>query len=77
MRLEKASKKPEEVVDKKSAIIKKAISPLQKFLQQFSGLFEAFIRFTVITGVLNWITDRKTEDLAKAIGNVIKIFGFV
>lgn len=74
---EKASKKPEEVVDKKSAIIKKAISPLQKFLQQFSGLFEAFIRFTVITGVLNWITDRKTEDLAKAIGNVIKIFGFV
>jgi hypothetical protein len=74
---EKSAKKPESVVDAGASVVKKAISPLKKFLQQFSPLFEAFIRFTVVGGILNWITDRKTEDLAKTIGNVIRVFSFV
>jgi hypothetical protein len=74
---EKASKKPEDAVDRGSRVIKKALSPLQKFFAKFSPLLEAFIRLTVVQGVLDWITDQKTSELAKTIGNVVKIFNFV
>jgi hypothetical protein len=74
---EKAAKKPESKIDKSAAVIKKAVSPLKKFLSIFAPLFETFIRFTLVTGVLNWITDQKTSELAKVIKNVITVFGFV
>lgn len=74
---EKQSKKPEKAIDVGAKVIKKAVSPLKKFFQQFSSLFEAFIRFTVVTAILDWISGTGNDKLAKFIGNVIKVFSFV
>lgn len=74
---EKQTKKPGSAIDATSKVVKKAISPLKKFFQQFASLFEAFIRLTVVPAVLGWIAGADNDKLARFIGNILKVFNFV
>jgi len=74
---EKAVKDPDKVIDKKADIIKKALTPLERFFKVFSGILEPIMRMFVLMPILNWITGQDTGKLAKTIGNIVTVVGFV
>ena len=74
---EKAAKDPNKVIDKKSDIIKKALTPLEKFFKVFNDILSPIVNLFVVMPMLNWITGQDAGKLAKTIGNVITIVSFV
>ena len=75
---EKESEKdPNKIIDKKSDVIKKALTPLENFFKVFNDILEPIVNLFVVMPMLNWITSQDAGKLAKTIGNVITIVNFV
>ena len=70
-------KDPNKIIDKKSDVIKKALTPLENFFKVFNDILEPIVNLFVVMPMLNWITSQDAGKLAKTIGNVITIVNFV
>lgn len=74
---EKAAKDPDKVIDKKSDIVKKALSPLGKMFKTLNAILEPIMRMFVLLPIMNWITGQDTGKLASFLKNIFIIFNFV